>query len=520
MSTIESRAGLPGAGERIVAAVRARPWAAALVALAFSLQIGTLAALPYVPLVDLPNHMARHVLEADWLAGRPLPPFYRIHWRVLPNLGADLVIPLLLQVLSPLAACKVFLSLAAMVNWLGPALYIVRTNEGREGAWLAALLFLPLTFSCHFFLGFFNFYSGFGLAFLVLLHFLRLRSRARVRAWEWALHALLVALLFLWHLSDWGLYGILAASHLLVDLVRQRRSGARLGALGRQVLGLALVCLPSLILLFVYARVGSAGAGGETHWGTVARKLKMPLSLYHGYDGVTDVLSLVAWGAAAAMLFKAARSGRRWVPHAVALATLVPLYLIIPFQLGGTSDTDTRVLPAITVCALAAAGSLSPRRVGPGLALLAACLSIRDAGIYRGMRERSDMLAAQAGAFELMPPNSRVLPLVAIPALTKKNAELHFACWAVVLRRAFVPTIFAFHDQQPLEVVGPNIPGPAAFPVIRGPDGWVLDEAAVRRDYDFVWKYDENHIRIELPASFEEVFAGGGVRLFRVRRDP
>jgi hypothetical protein len=83
-----------------------------------------------------------------------------------------------------------------------------------------------------------------------------------------------------------------------------------------------------------------------------------------------------------------------------------------------------------------------------------------------------------------------------------------------VLRRAFVPTLFAFHDQQPLDIVGQG-----AFPGTRGPERWTLDEAAVRRDYDFVWTSDESRVPVDVPASFEEIFAGGGARLFRVRHD-
>ena len=37
--------------------------------------------------------MARHYLEARWLSGQELPPFYDIDYRILPNLGGDLTVP-------------------------------------------------------------------------------------------------------------------------------------------------------------------------------------------------------------------------------------------------------------------------------------------------------------------------------------------------------------------------------------------------------------------------------------------
>src|ERR1700683_3947652 len=74
----------------------------------------------YPPLVDLPDHMARHYLEAQTLAGQPLPDGYAVVWGVLPNLGGDFLIPLLLLVMSPLTAAKGFLTLSVWLYWLGP----------------------------------------------------------------------------------------------------------------------------------------------------------------------------------------------------------------------------------------------------------------------------------------------------------------------------------------------------------------------------------------------------------------
>ena len=50
----------------------------------------------------------------------------------------------------------------------------------QQGA-LAALLYLPLVLSYNFILGNVNFYTGLGLAFLTLAHFLWLRRQTRPR---------------------------------------------------------------------------------------------------------------------------------------------------------------------------------------------------------------------------------------------------------------------------------------------------------------------------------------------------
>ena len=44
-------------------------YSVAFVALAWTLEVYAIWSRTYVPLVDLPNHMARHYLEARWLSG-------------------------------------------------------------------------------------------------------------------------------------------------------------------------------------------------------------------------------------------------------------------------------------------------------------------------------------------------------------------------------------------------------------------------------------------------------------------
>ena len=143
-------------------------WGLALVFATLLAQAWVIVSPVYPPLFDLPNHMARHYLEARALAGHALPAGYSIDYRVLPNLGGDLVIPPLLLILDPLPAAKVFLILSVWLCWLGPALFVLRLGQYRLPALLAALLWLPFTFNYHFFWGFLNYYSGLGLSFLVL----------------------------------------------------------------------------------------------------------------------------------------------------------------------------------------------------------------------------------------------------------------------------------------------------------------------------------------------------------------
>src|SRR5208282_342777 len=102
-----------------------RRYALLLVLLAWCLEAYALWSRPYVPLVDLPNHMARHYLEHLKLSGQPLPDGYEVAYDVLPNLGGDLVVPALMSVFDVPTAAKVFLTLSVFLYWLGPALFIL-----------------------------------------------------------------------------------------------------------------------------------------------------------------------------------------------------------------------------------------------------------------------------------------------------------------------------------------------------------------------------------------------------------
>lgn len=498
----------PAGADRVKA--RRQVWFGVIVGLGLIAQWLTIASPAYVPLVDLPNHMARHVLEADWLQGRALPSFYSIEYRVVPNLGGDLVMPLLLLVLEPGAACKLFLMLAATLYWLGPALYILTANDYKDSSMFAALLLLPLSFSSQFFWGFLNYYSGFGLAFLALTHWQRLLAPGKARAWEWAAHAVLVAILFIWHLAAWGIYGLIAVSHLLAKLSAQRRAG--FAALALPTIAFVLVCLPSLLMFAIYILEKSGGGLGETHYGPLVRKLYMPLTLFRGYDLATDGVVIFLWLAALGLLFVGSSIRFKASVHLVSIVLLCLLYIAIPFQLGGTSDTDSRLLPALLVCALAWLGAAPMRRVCWGVACLALCLAVRQGAIYAHWRVLTRRLEVHARAFEHLTPQSRLLPLVLVPEGSKAYPERSFFCWAVVSHRALVPTLFARRDQQPLRMkVSVGSP-------VRWTEGrWEFDEAKVREAFDFVWIANLTNESVVVPARFERVFAAEELELWRVR---
>ena len=295
-----------------------------------------------------------------------------------------------------------FLTLSVWLYWLGPALFILRLGQYRPSALIAALLWLPFAFSSQFFWGFLNYYSGVGLTFLVLTHYLRLADLQRIRSIEWAAHALLIALLFLWHLAPWGLYGVILGCHTVARAWTQYRGGAGLTVSLRRPIIFAAATVPSLLLLAVYLVTrDKAAVDNSFAWGGWTRKALMPLTLFRTYNAWLDAFAALLWLAAVVVGINARTARRHWL--ALAIIVLTVLYLLIPLQLGTTSDADSRLLPAIMICALAWIGAGSPGRFGPALGLWIVCLALKIGGIAWAWQRLDQRLVEHAQAFESIP---------------------------------------------------------------------------------------------------------------------
>jgi hypothetical protein len=281
----------------------------------------------------------------------------------------------------------------------------------------------------------------------------------------------------------------------------------------------ALFALPLVPAVLLYAHYTAHHAGIDPavrcNWGGWARKLVQPLTLFHTYDWRFDVVVIALWLGAvlAAFGLKSMRALRpSWL--LLALAALTALYLVIPFQLGTTDDTDARILPAVLVCALAAlaaAGTLSPTRFRLAAALLALGIGVRYYSVVRAWDELGRRLEPLVQGMQRLEPESRVLHVLMFPAISKDYPERHFLAWAVTERRIFYPGMLHHRDQQPLVL---RVPCPD--PVRRGPGAWEV-EADARRWYDYVWVVNLAGRPVHVPAEFEQVYAGGPLTLWRVR---
>jgi hypothetical protein len=413
---------------------------------AFAVLFG-LAALPVLsvelpPLFDYPNHLARMDLLARLPGSEALQRYYEPHWRVIPNLGMDLVVPTLVRLLPLAWAGKAFVLASLALLAAGPAL-VHRAATGRWSLWpLSAFLFL---YTRVLLWGFLNYLFGIGLALVAFAAWIALAERnSRGR---WAISAALALALFFAHLMACVIYGVLVAGYELGALWRSRPWSWK-----RAVLRLApsgVVFLAPLALL-VFASEGNGL--GAIHYGRLDRKLDLLFSVFDNYDRVFDIACFVLLVLAASLAYV-----RRHLVIIPALrlpaALLAVIYLAAPAQLMTASAVDHR-LPLV-LAALLAAATAAPRLTMSSVRLVAlaglALFLARMTEVWVHW-ERADAAYARLLPILDQVPEGGRLAVGYPPEVVGSTAipTAHLPTLAIARRDAFVPTLFAYRGQQPV----------------------------------------------------------------------
>ena len=286
------------------------------------------------PLTDVPGHMGSSAAAAyaDDPAFRPL---FGFHWHLLPNLGSEIVVAGLRPVIGITSAYWLIAALIPPLFALGIFMIAEVLNPFGAAAIPWALLFI---YSYPFSYGFLNYLLGTALSLIGFAVWMRLDGRPRLReAATW----IAVPLLFLCHAVAGCIFGLLICSREL-SLLSERRRVWRL-------LGKVRPLLSSVVILVSWRLFARSFAGqNET---SLHAKLNALVMLLRDQDRVLDEGSV----AAALLVFVVglwlgARPHRAVVP---AILFLIPLFIVTPSTLSGSSFADERLLPLIPILAFA-----------------------------------------------------------------------------------------------------------------------------------------------------------------------
>jgi len=415
---------------------------AALTVVLLGVILAPLVLNPYLPLEDLPNHIARRYLATT--AGGVLDTYYTFG----AGLGTNAAVDMAWMAFGPWAAdAMVFSRWAigfAMAGFVISVAVLHRVLHGYWSAWpLASVL---LVYNANLVWGFENFVVTVPLAFLGLA--LWIATRERALALRLGTAVLATAVLYLGHVLVLLLYAVLVFSF---EAGRAWRGG-RINLRAANWAGLVVVGAACGAYVVLTLAQPAPDYGTATSFGMLADRLEMILSPFGSERTGSALLPLAGQGPLIlAGIGLALLLGRR-LGLSVVMAqgmglpvmALALVTLVMPAQLSGVYFTHLRY-PFILLGLLIAATDLrggSLRLKGVLTLALIVVVALRahvlDRAAQTYSQEVSDLRALSAE----VPAGARVLPVSALGTERATTQHFHTAAYLVPFADAFVPTLF------------------------------------------------------------------------------
>lgn len=419
--------------------------------------IGPLLVVDLPPLVDLYGHLGRYAVQTD-LAGRPgLQPFFTYEWKLIGNLGGDILVELLYPLLGLELSVRVMVIVTQLLGALG-LLAVSREVHGRITPFAVAAI--PFLYGYPFNYGFINYALSMALALLAYVVWLRLhRAERGLMAGVWLAAA--GAAIWVAHTYGWAFLGLLCGSTMLAEVFAARTPPV---AAVRRILA---ACWPLLlpIVPMVIWRAESAGAA-MSGW-AYSYKLSWLMSPLRTYWRDFDL-----WCSAviAAVLVWAIFSRNVRFDRGTGIAALLCFlfFFALPFRVFGSAFADMRLLPYAMALMLVA---IRPVRLEAKMLIAASVVALGFFGVRQVTTGQAYM--AQDRTVQAALPAVEKLPMGArVAFFTVKRCRTlwavapldHLAGAAMARRDAFV------NDQWQAPGVNPlKVSFPAAEPFVRDP---------------------------------------------------
>jgi len=400
-------------------------------------------------LVDYPNHLARMWILVH---GRDIPELasnYAAHWRILPDLAMDLIVPALAQVMSVEAAGRVFVALT-MASLAGGTAALHRALHGRVGLWpIVAWLFV---YNLALAWGFLNCVFGIGAALFAFAGWIVTRQwRAAPRL---ALFAIIASVLFILHLFAFGLYGLAVASYEIGNRLTDRRyswsSFFSLCAAGTQF-------IPALA--FWVASLAESGPS-VTRYGSLDGKLYAAFAPFafnttpQLFDRMLILLCVSFW-----LVGRMSRAITLAPAMRVPLAVMLGAAIAMPHVLNGSAGADARLPVALLFIVIASMriDEKHFRLLGLFAALALVFLGLRVWAVSTSWQDYDAHFTEFRAADRVIAPGARLLivdaPLpeseqviAGVPHALAARASMNFAHMpglAVIDRSVFMPYLFS-----------------------------------------------------------------------------
>lgn len=501
----------------------------------FALALILLSALPLLwpdvpPLLDLPGHIGRYRVQLDLATSPALQQFYTFDWRLIGNLGVDLLVELLAPLIGLEAAVKLIVLTIPPLTTAG-LLWVAYEVHGRIPP--TALFALPFAYNFPLFFGFVNFALAMALALVAFALWLRLARKGQL---------MLRAILFvpismaLWvvHAFGWGTLGVLAFS---AELVRQydhrHRERGVLAAIKAFVLSGVLAgiqCL-SLIPPVALMLLWRSDAGGQTgDWFNWERKWEWVTQALRDRWEIFDLasLGLAALVIVAAPFFRKVTYSRNLLASAL---FLIAVFVLLPRIVFGSAYADMRLAPylyAIALVAIRFRQDASERLMKVAAVAGLAFFLVRTAGTTVSTSLYDQRYDRELAALDHVPRGARMVSFVGRRCTERwaMTRLLHLPAMAIVRREAFSNDQWTMAGAQLLQVR--YRPG---WPFIRDAsqvvtylrcrnEVWRTIDVALktfpRHGFDYVWLIDPPRYDPAMTEGLTPIWRDGTSVLYRV----
>ena len=491
-----------------------------------ALAMVAMAALPLLspalpPLVDLPGHMGRYRVELETGTGT-FSQFYAFHWRVIGNLGVDLLIVPMAKLFGLELGAKLIVLTIPILTVAG-MLWVAREVHGRVPP--TALFALPLAYGHPFLFGFVNFALAMALALNGFAFWLWM-TRSRFLGWRAAIFVPLGCLLWLTHTYGWAFLCILTYAAELVRHWTERRRWWLVPVLA----GLTSLPLAPPLLLMLIWRGGQASAdtGGWFDWHYKWLWLKTILrDRYAVYDRASVALLFAL--PLVALIHPRLRVSWMLILCVVALAVA---FVCLPRIVFGSAYADMRLTPFLLAIAVLAVGTKAKASLGlktglalAGLAFVGTRMVTTTLSLAQTAKEQTRSLAALDHVF----PGARVVSFVGQPCrrpwILPRN--WHLGGMAIVRRSAFSNDQWAIAGSAPMTIVKDDAPGfttdPSQMVTERGCRSTTpsLDARLAvlpRAAFDYVWLIDAPSYDPRLASGMKMIWHDGRDALYRITK--
>lgn len=399
----------------------------------------------YPPLVDWPNHLARHAIQCQDVAWGRLSAYYSFDLRLVPNLTADLVYAL------PGACYDIFLTQKILIQFaiLGLILSAFALHYAiwrRLSIWpgMASLVALNMNLGY----GFENFILAAPLAIALLALWIALD-----KAQNWArfiLIAPLAAFLYVCHLYAFAFFGVmLGAFELQRAWVHRHAENGKTRVLMRLGAAALVGLWPTYHALSDMAAEGSVNMSATVYGGLISRLTSLlSLSSYQMFYALETVarldalFTLVILGLAPLILRKLGGKldfDRRFAWMAIACGLL---YVLTPAILASVYFTDIRFPLMAAVVLIAASNVQLSRRLEIGLAVvLVLSFALRiEIAVQRWTEHEAQVQELMAAGAIFTPDDTLLIARSGQSEHIIRHS--HTASYIGMRRGAFLPTLF------------------------------------------------------------------------------